>query len=56
MNYPEQNVANELLEDAAAELAQIHRGKHYSLWRGEATPCLGGTLSQVEPFGGFRDV
>jgi hypothetical protein len=56
MNYLERNDAIELLKGAAAELVQIYRGKHYSLWRSEAAPRLGDALSQVEPFRGFRDV
>lgn len=56
MNYLERNDAIELLEGAAAELAQIHRGKPYSLWRGETAPRLGDALSQVAPFSDFRNV
>jgi hypothetical protein len=56
MNCLERHDAIELLKGAAAELAQIHRGKDYSFWRMEAAPRLRDALSQVEPFRGFRDV
>src|SRR3546814_19998243 len=52
----QRNSAIELLDRAAAELAQIHRGKHYGLWRQEAAPRLGAALAQVEPFSDFRNV
>lgn len=48
--------ATALLEAAAAELAQIQRGKHYSLWRQETAPRLGEALAQVEPFSDFREI
>ncbi len=53
MTDQQNNSAVELLEGAAAELAQIHRGKHYGLWRQDTAPRLGAALAQVEPFSGF---
>src|SRR5688500_15365246 len=48
--------ATELLEGAAAELAQIHRGKDYGLWRQDRAPQLRDELAGLEPFNAFRDV
>jgi hypothetical protein len=48
--------AIELLEGTAAELTQIHRAKHYGLWRQDAAPRLGEALAEVEPFCDFRNV
>jgi hypothetical protein len=44
-----------LLEEAARELAQVHRGKHFSLWREETRQMLGDSLMRVEPFKEFTD-
>lgn len=44
-----------LLERAAEELAQIHRAKHYSLWRADTVHSLGAALKQVTPFKAFAD-
>lgn len=51
---PHEN-AKSLLERAARELAQIHRGKHFSLWREDTRRTLGEELKQVEPFKAFAD-
>ncbi len=56
MNGRERISAIELLEGAAAELAQIDRGRDYGLWRQETAPRLGKALAQVEPFSDFRNV
>lgn len=56
MNDRQYNSALEILEGAAAELGQIHRAKHYGLWRQDAAPRLGTALGQVEPFSDFRSV
>lgn len=50
------NSATALLGAAAAELAQIRRGKHYSLWLQDTAPRLGEALAQVEPFSDFRNI
>lgn len=39
-----------LLEQAAAELAEIHRGKHYLLWRDEHRHSLDDALMRAAPF------
>ena len=48
--------AAKLLEIAAAELAKIHRGKHYAFWRSEAAPRLNAALGELPPFDAFREV
>jgi len=45
--------AIELLEEAARELAEIHRGKHYALWRDDKRHSLGDALRQVTPFDAY---
>lgn len=47
--------AIELLDEAARELAEIHRGKHYALWRDEKRRSLGEALQQVSPFDAYSD-
>jgi len=47
------NEAITLLEQAAAELAEIHRGKHYSLWREDRRHSLGEALIRVAPFDAY---
>jgi hypothetical protein len=44
--------AIKLLEQARAELAEIHRGKHYALWCDDRRQSLGNALIGVE-FTGF---
>ncbi|MBF5093736.1 hypothetical protein F1643_03735 [Azospirillum sp. INR13] len=56
MNDRPRKSAIELLEGAATELAEIHRGKHYGPWRQEAAQRLSNTLAQVEPFSNFCNV
>ena len=46
----------ELLEGVAAELAAIHRAKHYGLWRSEAEPRLSAALAERKPFNDFQKV
>jgi hypothetical protein len=48
--------AIDLLEGVAAELAQIHRPKHYGFWRQEAVPRLSAALTQIEPFSDVRNI
>lgn len=52
----DENSAEMLLEAAAAELAEIHRAKHYGQWRGETAPRLNDSLGALPPFSSFRDV
>jgi len=47
------NDAIALLEEAAAELADIHRGKHYALWRDDRRRSLGDALMRVSPFDAY---
>ncbi len=47
--------AIELLDEAARELAEIYRGKHYALWRDEKRRSLGDALQQVSPFNAYSD-
>ena len=47
--------AIKLLEQARAELAEIHRGKHYALWRGDRRQSLCNALRAVEPFAAYGD-
>ena len=56
MNDLRRKSALEILEGAAADLAQIHRGKHYAHWRQEAVPRLDDALAQIEPFNEFCNV
>ena len=45
----------DFLQGVAGELAEIHRGKHYSLWREEAKHCVDQYLAEAEPFSGFAN-
>ena len=45
----------EFLRGIAAELADIHRGKHYAQWRGEASHRVDAFLSTVEPFAAYAN-
>lgn len=47
--------AIELIEEAARELAEIHRGKHYALWRDDKRRSLGDALRQVPPFDAYSE-
>ncbi|BAI95201.1 hypothetical protein Sj15T_30910 [Sphingobium sp. TA15] len=47
--------AIELLDEAARELAEIRRGKHYALWRDDKCRPLGDALRQVSPFDAYSD-
>jgi len=42
-----------LLEAAAAEYADLHRAKHYMLWRDERRRSLGDALMRVAPFNAY---
>jgi hypothetical protein len=48
--------ATDLLESVAAELAQLYRAKHYSLWCRDTVPRLTAALAQEPPFSNFRSV
>ncbi len=48
--------AIDLLQAAAAEYAEIHRAKHYGLWRQSTAPKLSDALAALEPFRDFRSV
>jgi hypothetical protein len=48
--------ALELLDDAATELAQIYRGKHYGFWRADTAPQLRDALAELAPFSTYRNV
>lgn len=43
------------LEGIAGELAEIHRGSDYSLWRGEAKHRVDQHLAEAEPFSDFTN-
>lgn len=45
-----------ILNDAAEELRNIYRGKHYAFWREETAPRIHNALSGIEPFKSFHDV
>ncbi len=45
-----------LLDEAAAQLKEIHRAKHYGLWRSEADERLNRELKEVQPFRDYRDI
>lgn len=47
--------AIELLDEAARELAEIHRGKHYALWRDDRRRSLDDALRQVSPFDAYSE-
>lgn len=47
--------AMDLLEEASRDLAEIHRGKHYALWRDDKRRSLGDALRQVSPFDAYSD-
>jgi|EndMetStandDraft_5_1072996.scaffolds.fasta_scaffold1168541_1 hypothetical protein len=48
--------AIKILYDAAEELRNIYRGKHYALWREDTAPQIDNARSGIEPFKNFRDV
>ena len=48
--------ATALIENASREMSEIHRGKHYGLWRQDAEPALDAALSEVEPFRAYADI
>jgi hypothetical protein len=56
MNDRQRISAIELLDGAAAELAQLHRAKQYGLWRQDTAPRLRDALVKVEPFSDFLNV
>lgn len=45
--------AIELLSNAQAELAGVHRAKHYLMWRSETVDDLGHALAKIEPFNAY---
>ena len=47
--------AIELLDEAARELAEIHRGKHYAFWRDDRRRFLDDALRQVSPFDAYSE-
>lgn len=47
--------AEMLLENAARELADIHRAKDYGFWRSDTAPRLGRELGKLPPFAPFLD-
>lgn len=47
--------AIKLLDEAACELAEIHRGKHYASWREDKRRSLGDALRQVPPFDAYTE-
>ncbi len=44
------------LEEIAGELAQIHRGKHYAQWHGDAAERTNRALTNAEPFSDYASV
>lgn len=50
------DAAAALIEKTAAELSEIHRGKHYGLWRQDAEGVLDAALTSVEPFCAYADI
>lgn len=44
------------LADAAEELRNIHRGKHYGVWREETAPKIDAVFRAAEPFRSFNHV